>query len=241
MRRADLADQIDVPDVDAQFQRRGGDERAQPSDLQSRLRVEPLLFRQAAVMRGDGVFTETIAEMSRDALRHAAGVHEDERRLMGGDERRQPVVILLPDLLRHDRIEWRARESRCPDPSGDDVPRRRYRDESPWTPLAPRRNRATSSIGFWVADSPSRSSGRSAICCKPFERKRQVGATPRADDRVDLVDDNRTNRPQHVAAALRREQEVQRLGRGHQDVRRRAQHRRPFGLGRVAGSNRRRD
>ena len=79
---------IHMPDVDAQFQRRRGDERPQPARLQPRLRIEALLLREAAVMGGDRVFSNPVAEMSRQPLRHAPGVDKDERRLMGGDERR---------------------------------------------------------------------------------------------------------------------------------------------------------
>ena len=72
VRRADLADEIDVADVDAELERRRGDERLQLPGLQPRLGVEPLLLRQAAVMRGDGVLAEALAQMPRDALGHAA-------------------------------------------------------------------------------------------------------------------------------------------------------------------------
>ena len=55
MRRADLAHQVDVADVDAELERRGRDERLQLAALQPLLGVEAALLRQAAVMRGDGV------------------------------------------------------------------------------------------------------------------------------------------------------------------------------------------
>jgi hypothetical protein len=47
LRRADLADQIDVADVDPELQRRRRDDRAQAAGLSARLRVEPGLLRQA--------------------------------------------------------------------------------------------------------------------------------------------------------------------------------------------------
>jgi hypothetical protein len=68
-----------------------------------------------------------------------------------------------------------------------------------------------------------------------------VRAAPRLQHRVDLVHDHDARGLQHLAGALRREQQVERLGRGHQDVRRRAQHRRAFVLGRIAASYRRGD
>ena len=82
MRRSDLADQVDVADVDAELERGRRDERLQLPGLQPRLGVEPLLLRQAAVVRGDRVFAEPIAQVPRQALRHPPRVHEDQRRLV---------------------------------------------------------------------------------------------------------------------------------------------------------------
>src|SRR5205807_9434110 len=45
VRRSDLADQIDMTDVDAELERRRGDERLQRARLQSMLRVEANLLR----------------------------------------------------------------------------------------------------------------------------------------------------------------------------------------------------
>ena len=52
-RRAELADQVDVADVDAELERRGRDQRLQLAALQPLLGVEPLLLGEAAVVRGD--------------------------------------------------------------------------------------------------------------------------------------------------------------------------------------------
>ena len=90
VRRADLADEIDVADVDAELERGRGDERLQLSVLEARLGVEPRFLRQAAVMRRHRVFAEPFAQLPRDPLRHPSRVDEDERRAMRGDELRQP-------------------------------------------------------------------------------------------------------------------------------------------------------
>src|SRR5215475_14084806 len=68
MGRPELADEIDVTDVDAEFERRGRDERAQLSVLEPRLGIETPLLRETSVMRSDGVFAETLAQMARDAF-----------------------------------------------------------------------------------------------------------------------------------------------------------------------------
>ena len=52
-RRAELADEIDVADVDAELERGGGDQRLQLAGLQPLLGIEPLLLGEAAVVRGD--------------------------------------------------------------------------------------------------------------------------------------------------------------------------------------------
>ena len=62
-RRADLADEIDVADVDAELERRGRDERAQFAALEALLGVEAKLLGEAAVMRGDRFLAEPLAEM----------------------------------------------------------------------------------------------------------------------------------------------------------------------------------
>ncbi len=62
-RRADLADQIDAADVDAQFERGGGHQRAQLAGFQLVLGREPQLARQAAVVRGHGFLAQALAQM----------------------------------------------------------------------------------------------------------------------------------------------------------------------------------
>ncbi len=62
-------------------------------------------------------------------------------------------------------------------------------------------------------------------------------AAPRADDGVNLVDDDGPHRPQALAAALRCQQQVQRFRRRDEDVRRRAEHRLPRRRRRVAGAH----
>ena len=67
-RRTDLAHQIDGADVDAEFERRGRDQHFHLAVLQFLFGREAQLAREAAVMRGDIVFAEPLAQMVRDAL-----------------------------------------------------------------------------------------------------------------------------------------------------------------------------
>ena len=84
---------------------------------------------------------------------------------------------------------------------------------------ARRGSAATADSGRCVADRPIRCGGCRGQRLEPLQRQRQVRAALGAGQRVDLVDDD----PLHVAqrlACLRGEDEVERLGRGDEDVRR---------------------
>jgi len=69
MGRTNLADELDVTDVDAQLQRSGGDKCFQCAGLQAMLGVETRLLRQAAVVRGHCLFTKPLAQMTGDPLK----------------------------------------------------------------------------------------------------------------------------------------------------------------------------
>ena len=104
----------------------------------------------------------------------------------------------------------------------------------------PPRNRATSSSGRCVAERPIRwraLPGARADRGEPFDGEREVRAAFGRHERVDLVDDDRVDRAKGFAR-VRREQQVQRLGRRDQDVRRLAPEARPLGLRRVARADR---
>ena len=110
-RRAELADEIDVADIDAELERGGGDQRLELAALEPLLGVEPLLLGEAAVMRRDLLLAEPLGELAGRALGHAARVDEDERRAVLLDQLGEAVVDLLPDLGRHHRFERRGRDS----------------------------------------------------------------------------------------------------------------------------------
>ena len=165
--RSDLTDEIDVADVDAELQGRRGHERRQAAALQPLLRVAALLLREAAVVRGHRVLAEALAQMPRDALRQPPRIDEHERRAVRRNERREPIVVLVPDLVSHHRLDRRAGQL-DPEIHGaamafvhDGARRRRPLRRVP----APTRKRATASIGFCVADRPTRTSGDAATCC----------------------------------------------------------------------------
>ena len=100
----------------------------------------------------------------------------------------------------------------------------------------PTRKRPTSSSGRWVADSPMRCSLRAGHVLEALERQREVGAALGARHRMDLVDDHRLGVHEELPR-LRREHQVERLGRGYQHVGWRAEHRLALLLGGVAGAD----
>ena len=200
--------------------------------LQPRFGVEPLLLRQAAVVRRDRVLAEPLAQMAREPLRHPPRVDEDERRPVRLDELGEPVVVLLPDLVRHHRVERRPRQLERRDPSS-----RRW----PSSTIAQSRDRrSTPRVRRGNARPPRSASASPTGRCAAAARRRPAAAAramsarcaPRRVPITAWISSTMTvrDRAQHVAAALGREQQVQRLGRRHQDVRRRAEHRRALGL-----------
>ena len=105
MRRSDLADQVHVPDVDPELQRGRRDDCAKATGFEAGFSIEPCFFREASVMRRNGARADAIGQMTRHSLCHSACVHKHEGRPVREDQRRKPVVILLPDLVGHDRLE----------------------------------------------------------------------------------------------------------------------------------------
>ena len=104
--RGDLADQIDVTDVDAQFQRCSGNQHLQVAPLEALFGVQSMFFRHAPVVRGDGMFAQALTQVPGHALGHAPGVDENQRGPMLAGQLCQPVIHQLPDIVGHDRAQW---------------------------------------------------------------------------------------------------------------------------------------
>ena len=102
-----------------------------------------------------------------------------------------------------------------------------------WIGRAPETKRPISSSGRCVAERPMRCTGVLDEPVEALDAQREVRAALRARDRVHLVEDQRADAAQHLAR-LRREQEIERLGRRDQDVRVLAEHRLALLLRRVA-------
>ena len=273
-RRLDLDDEIDRAHVDAELERRGGDERAQRAGLQQVFDLDALRAGDRSVMRPHERFAGQLVERAGQPLRQAPAVDEDQRRAMGANQLEQPRVDGRPD--RRPRVADRrgaARQvvGRGRQPrhvldrhfdrqlqrllrAGVDDGDRAVADfalmvaNSSAMPVSasvdfrrcagarstPPRNRATSSSGRCVADSPIRCSGRVAERGQPLDRQREMGAALGRHQRVNLVDDDRVDGAERLAR-VRREEQIQRFGRRDEDVGRLALKSGPFALRRVAG------
>jgi hypothetical protein len=162
--------------------------------------------------------------MACDTFGHAARVHEDERGAVLFDQLREAVVIVLPHFVRHHRFELRERR----------LEREIHRAAMSFVD-----DRA---VGGAAGEIARDLFDRLLRCRQPeaqqrlfgdlgesFESQRKMCTASRADDGVNLVDDDRANGAQHLAASLGSEQEIERFGCGDEDVRRRAQHRGALG------------
>ena len=246
-RRPDLAHEVDRADVDAEFERGGRDEGAQLAVLEPLLEAHPALLREAAVVARHVLLAEALRELVRDALREPPRVHEHEGRTVLRDQLGDAIVDLAPLLGRRDRPELAPRHL---DREVDvalvaEVDDRAVRRAVGVDALA-----ADEELGD-LLDRPLR--GREPDARGPLPAVRgdhvveprggegEVAAPAVARERVDLVDDERADVVQLLAAALRGDHQVQRLGRGDEDVRRTAHDRLPLGRRRVAAAHRRAD
>ena len=250
-RRAELADELDVADVDAELERRGRDQRL--AARRSSAAARPSSRRSFAMLPWCDITCSSPSSSdrcraTRSAMRRVLTNTSVVRCCAASVG--EPRVDLLPHLVRHHRLERRRRALRARDRARARGRCRRSRSRTRATAsrrsqrrrTLPTRKRAISSIGFCVADRPMRTRRRAgaALRARSSDSARWL---PRlfAGERVDLVDDDGARRREHRAARLRAEQHVQRLRRRDDDVRRPPAHARALGLRRVAGAHQRAD
>ena len=219
LRRLDLDDEVDGAHVDAELERRGGDEARDLAELQQLLDLDPLLARERAVVGARDLFLGELVEPQREPLGEAAVVDEDDRRAVLLDE---------PQELRvHGRPDRRA--TACPPspvPSSGSVSRAGARlahvldrdDDLEVELLAragvddPDRPRARHEPAD-LLERPLRRREADALdrladqAVEPLERQREVRAALRARDGVDLVEDQRPDPTAASRAPLRGQQQ----------------------------------
>ena len=104
-RRADQAAELDRPDVDPQLQRGRGDDDLQVARLQQPLGPVAALFREAAVVRGDGVLPQPLGQVQGHPLDQPPRVDEHQRRVMRPRQVGDAIVELGPLLVRGHRAQ----------------------------------------------------------------------------------------------------------------------------------------
>ena len=202
-RRAELADQVDLADVDAELERGGRHQRLELAVLEPLLGVEALLLGQAAVVRGHVLGADPLRQLARHPLRHPAGIDEDQRGAMRLDQVRETLIDLLPHLGRHHGFERsvrnlereiaRAAVAGIDDGAVGTGAAVRSRSDQKTRDLLDRLLRG----GEADALQPVAAQRRQAL-----ERDRQMGAALVGRQCVDLVDDHGAGGREHGAARI---------------------------------------
>ncbi len=231
-RRAELADQLHVADIDAQFQRGGGHQHPQFAAFELLLGRQSLLARQAAVVRCHHRAAQPFGQMAGGALGHAARVDEHQGGPMLAGQRGQAVVDQRPGIVAHYRFQRHRRDFQRQVAGAamadiDDLARALGSDQKA-------RNRV---YGLLCGGQPDAHQRPFAERLQPLQRQRQVAAALVAGDGVDLVDDHAAHIAQHLPPGLGAEQHVERFRRGDQDMRHPLAHRVALGLRCVAGAH----
>ena len=237
--RLDLDDEVDGAHVDPELERARGDDRRQPAGLQVLLDREPLLPGDRAVMSPDELLAGQLVQALGEPFGQAARVAEHDRAVVAPDQVEDPGMDRRPDagprlrtrggsaglLVQRQRLAEPAHVLDRHDdrqleplagPGVDDLdrPARARAAEEP-------RDRLERTLGRRQPDPLERRRVVGAEPLEPLEAEREVRPSLRPGDGVDLVDDHLLDAAQDVARRAR-QQQVQRLGRRDQDVRRAA-------------------
>ena len=210
-RRTNLADQVDLADVDAQFQRRGGDTDLHLSVFQLLLGVPAGGPGQAAVVGDHRFLSQARRKLMGDSFHQPARVDEDQGDGVGLGESGDGVQGLAPDFVGGDGAKFLLRQlhgqvnlpaaARVHDHAigiavGVNVP---VAHQEPG-------HFRQGPLGGGQTDAGDGLVGQLA---QPLHRQGQVGAALVVGHGVDLVQDQRMDVLQPPPPALRGQQDVQ--------------------------------
>src|SRR4029077_5293917 len=91
-RRAKLADQIDIADIDAELERGSRHQRLELTAFETLLSVEPLLLGETAMMRRYVIGADALGKLAGHAPDQAPRVDENQSRAMRPDQLGEPVI-----------------------------------------------------------------------------------------------------------------------------------------------------
>jgi len=98
----DLADKVDIANVDAKFERGGRNQDSNLAVLESLLCIKPKLAGERAVMGSDLLGTQTGSKFKGQLLDQSPSIDEDERGTMFLGKLCKTVVDALPHCVRGD-------------------------------------------------------------------------------------------------------------------------------------------
>ena len=234
--RTELADEVDRPNVNAEFERRCGHEGLEVAGAQPSFDLGPPFFRERPVVsnhvglgevlgdRGVGRLSlcQAFAKLVADALGHAASVDEHEGGGVGFDEVGDVLEDLAHLLCWGNRLHFRRRDDQVEVELADMA----FIDDGAVEVAvvsAPGTNQKVGHRrdGFLGCRQPN--AHRASVCptagatqvVEAFEGERQVRAAFVSSERMDLIDDDRVDGTECRPGSRRRAHEVQRLGGGH--------------------------
>ena len=233
-RRLDQHHLVEVADIDAHFQRRGGDDGLELALLQPRLHLRADFPRQRAVMRprhGSGGF---LVQLQRDLLRHPAAVGEEEGGTVGVDDVAEALRQRRPDgvavVCRHARLFGEAHAE------GDVLGRIGL--DHPDRPTATVLVATADVIRHGVERTHGGGKGDALELAghlhQPFEASHKRGTAPVVGDGMDLVENHALDGSERMPPTHGGQEQHQALRRGDEQLRRPTQHALPFALLRVA-------
>ena len=94
-----MQDQINIADIDAEFERSGRHQDLQLAGLEPLLGVEAAFFAERAMVAGDVLGAHAFAQPQRQAFSEFARVDEHQRGAVFADQRHHAFVVLAPDLM----------------------------------------------------------------------------------------------------------------------------------------------
>ena len=230
--RIDLADQIDIADVDTKFQRRGCDQHANLAVLQFAFRGQTHLAGQATVVGSDQLFADALAQSQGNAFRQPPRVDEHQRRAMLQCQRCNAVINLTPHLVAGDGTQFRRRHLNRQVELAT-MPNVHHRWRGPSRSCQEVRHQLNRLLRCRQPN--ARRTSRQQV--KPLQRQRKVRTAFVVSDSVNLVDDHRAHIAQDRAALLGGEQDIERLRCGDQDMWRPLQHGAPLLREGIAGAH----
>ncbi len=212
LRRLDLDDEVDGAHVDPELERRGRDQARDLPRLEQLLDLGPLLAGDRAVVGAGDLLLRELVQPEGEPLGEAAVVDEDDGGAVLAHEPEQLGVDRRPDRLRRARrraeqsvaparrrapaCPRRGRRSRGRAPSRGPRPRARSAGRPPRSGRSP-------PAGAGSRTAPIRCSGRSTRRSSRSTDEREVRAALRPGDGVHLVQDQRLDRAEVLAARAR--------------------------------------